>query len=185
MLSSSFPLSRARKKQKVADTSTYRSPKRPRDKRRTAEVIYSGDTELRDKLQARLNALLAPTPIPDPHVEDEWMDIDNHEPDFQAAEERPLVETNRKDSMEESLPIETTKSQRRILPNSADYRLYNKWMTIIPSLVDDYMQYYNATIGKIVGPCPEEIYRESECACPGDKLKVTTLTCLYHDCEWF
>lgn len=185
-MSSSFPLSKARKVQKVADTSAYRSPKRRRDKRRTAEIVYSGDIGLRDRLQARLNALLARTPVPDTHADEDWMDVDNNEPDSlgaQAIEELSPVETDRKDSAEDSLPTDTTKSQRRILPNSADFRLYNKWIAIIPTLVDDYIQYYNTTIGKRAEPCPDEIYRESECGCLPAKLKVTTLTCLYHDCE--
>ncbi|KZP31005.1 hypothetical protein FIBSPDRAFT_945504 [Athelia psychrophila] len=188
MSSSSFPLSKARKKQKVADTSAYCSPRRPRDKRRTAEVIYSGDTDFLDRLQARLNTFLAPTAFSDPTADDAWMDVDRNEPDSlgaQTIEEPPPPETDHKDFAENSLPTEITKSQCRILPNSADFRLYNKWIAIIPTLVEDYIQYYNTTIGKRAEPCPDEIYRESECGCLADKPKVTTLTCLYHDCEEF
>lgn len=182
----SFPVSKARRKQKTADT-TYRSPKRPRNKRQTADIVYLGDTDLRNSLQARLNALLAPVsaPVPDLTANDQWMDVDHDEPDNLGApiiEEPPPIATNQEDSADISLPANTIKYQRRIVPNSADYRLYNKWIAIIPTLVDDYIHYYNATIGKRAEPCPDEIYRE-ECGCQAEKLKVATLTCLYHDCE--
>lgn len=180
----SFPVSKARKKQKVTDT-TYRSPRRPRNKGQTADIVYLGDTDLRDSLQARLNALLAPAsaPVPD---DGPWMDVDGNEPDSMSVptnEEQPPIETNQEDSAEVPLPANPIKSQRRILPNSADHRLYNKWIALIPTLVDDYIKYYNTTIGKRAEPCPDEIYRESDCTCRGDNVKVTILTCLYHDCE--
>ncbi|KZP13887.1 hypothetical protein FIBSPDRAFT_669407, partial [Athelia psychrophila] len=36
------------------------------------------------------------------------------------------------------------------LPNTAAYTQYNKWRLIVPSLVDEYLRYTNATIGKPV-----------------------------------
>lgn len=181
-----YPMSNARRKQKISN-SPYSSPHRPRRKEKTSTVIYEGNTALRDSLQARLDAMLRPAPVsdlPDSNTGDPWMDIDENDNLVdENIQEVPPAEPDHEEPLQEPSPSkdDTTKS-RRILPSTADYRLYNEWMKIIPTLVDDYIQYANATMGERIGPTPEEIYRQG-CKCHDEKLKATTLTCLYGDCE--
>lgn len=181
----SYPLSKARRKQKITN-SPYSSPRRPRNKGQTATVIYEGNTVLRDSLQAKLDALLnppAPAASSDPNNAEQWMDVDENENENDA----PLPETL--DNPLPDVPVQPAQPQestankgsppkRHILPNAADYRLYNEWMAIIPTLVEDYIQYTNNMIGHAVGIGPDQISRQG-CICGDRKLKITSLTCLY------
>ncbi|KAF7977559.1 hypothetical protein HWV62_3356 [Athelia sp. TMB] len=186
----SSTLSKARRKQKVSN-SPYSSPVRPRNKEKTAKVVYERDIERRDRLQAKLNALLqtsVPLAVPsstDPNDGDQWMDIDPADNLLaEIVEAPPLDQPDQpQEPVQDSGPTVVnvgSPSKRRILPNAADYRLYHEWMNIIPTLVDDYIHYANITMGKPPGPSPEEIFREG-CVCHDEKLKVVTLTCLYVD----
>lgn len=133
--------------------------------------------------KAKLDALLqipAPVPLsPAQNNDDWWMDVDNNNDPF-IVKEPPLVQSDQpQEPAQEATPtrVKITTSKQRILPNAANYCLYHKWMTIVPTLVDDYLHYTNATMGKEPGPGCEEIHRES-CSCYNEKLKATTLTCL-------
>lgn len=181
----SYPMSKARRKQKIAN-GPYSSPHRPRRKEKTFTVIYEGNTALRDSLQARLDTMLhsAPVPdLPDSSAGDPWMDIaEDDDLVDENIQEMPPAEADHQEPAQEPSPNKDDTTKRRILPSTADYRLYNEWVKIIPTLVDDYIQYSNATMGQRIGPTPEEIHRQG-CTCHDEKLKVTTLTCLYGDCE--
>lgn len=116
--------------------------------------------------------------------DDQWMDVDESiELPFEVMEEIPAAEQPQVEVDPSPSKANTLQKQRHILPNAADYRLYHEWMEIIPSLVDDYLHYTNTTMGERIGPGPEEICREG-CVCHDERLKATTLTCLYVDCEW-
>ena len=183
-------MSKARRTRKISD-SPYSSPHRPRNKQQTAQVIYQGETDERDRLQARLDALLHPSPpsepavaAADPERHDQWIDIDEpSEPLPEAMDTLPSLQTDQPPPEPADSSPGKGKSKRRILPNAADYRLYYEWMNIIPTLVDDYLEYTKATMGQPIGLGPEEIYRKG-CVCDDEKLKSTTITCIYVDCEW-
>lgn len=155
----------------------FMSPKKSRNNTSKREQIFLGNPAQCDKLRTKLANLFNPqnTPeIADPSpAASEWMDIDNT--DF------PLDPGD--DNSTAAPPSSPLKPKRRILPNAAAYHLYHKWQVIVPALIDQYLQYTNATIGKPVGPgCPSEILRP-ECSCGHEKAKALTVTCLFYDRE--
>lgn len=179
-----YQTSKARRSMKVSN-SPYSSPHRPRNKGKTSTVVFKGNVQLRDSLKAKLDALLKP-PVPSASSPEPsssmWMDVDETDSPLAETAPNPLpVQTDQPPVQESTTPskVDTgTPSKRRILPNAADYRRYRKWTQLIPPLVDDYIRYTNDTIGRIIGPGPDEIMRNG-CTCGNQKLKVTSLTCLY------
>ncbi|KAF7976360.1 hypothetical protein HWV62_6913 [Athelia sp. TMB] len=164
--------SRARKQQQVfgAHGQHFVSPKKARTSTtKTAQIFLTQPGE-GNELRAKLLNLLSRQPAPETVEVDahgsEWMDVDADE--NQVPEDTP--EDTPKDSMQDQntntpshATNETLKIKRRILPNTAAYHLYSKWQMIVPGLVDEYLRYLNATIGKpIVTGHWDEI---SSCAC--------------------
>ncbi|KZP10892.1 hypothetical protein FIBSPDRAFT_989058, partial [Athelia psychrophila] len=170
--------SRDRKRQQVTGGhgQHFVSPKKVRNSSSKKAKIYLGNLGQKERLLAQLADVLNPAKAPEiaaPNDESDWMDIDN------TAE----ITSGTADNAESTTapPSSPLKTKRRTQPNAAGYHLYDKWKQIVPSLVDEYLRYTNATIGKPVGPgCPSEIPR-SDCACGNEKVKLSRLTCLYYD----
>lgn len=202
-------LSRNRKRELVTGGhgTHYLSPLKLRTSKAKNKKINLGDASRRAQLCSRLNAMLATRILPETPAADvsEWTDVAELDASFTEvpeevatlnSEEAMQVDSMRdedeQDEGEDDQHNEgsdehydednTSKRKRRILPNAASYRLYSKWREIVPCLVDEYLRYTNATIGKPIGlGCSSEISR-SACACT--KLKQTSLTCLFYDREF-
>ncbi|KJA22000.1 hypothetical protein HYPSUDRAFT_67307 [Hypholoma sublateritium FD-334 SS-4] len=70
--------------------------------------------------------------------------------------------------------------KRRTAPNQAAYNLHSKWTRLIPSLVDDFLEYSKVTIGKIVTTAPFTL--KSRCLHPlSCQYKSRKIICLYFD----
>lgn len=204
-------LSRNRKRELVTGGhgTHYLSPVKPRTSKAKNKKINLGDASRRAKLCSRLNAMLAPRILPETPAADisEWADVADHDMLFtEVPEERKspnpgepmqvdLIRDDDKGDHEEGDDNpdddhtddydddhDAGKRKRRILPNAASYRLYSKWREMVPCLVDEYLRYTNATIGKPVGLGCSSVILRSACACA--KLKETSLTCLFYDCEF-
>ncbi|KZP33321.1 hypothetical protein FIBSPDRAFT_882070 [Athelia psychrophila] len=150
--------SRDRKRQPVTGGygQHYVSPKKARNSSSKRTKIYLGDPAQREQLRSKLANIFSPsktteTTVPIDDADPDWMNVDN-------------------DTVEVAEDAE-----------DAGYHLYDKWKKIVPGLVDKYLRYMNATIGKPVGPgCPSEIPR-SDCTCGHERAKMSRLTCLYYD----
>lgn len=179
--------SRDRKKQQVTGGhgKHFISPRKVRNSSSRRAKIYLASPGERDELRARLESLFSPPEVPEITEPDpgagEWMDVDETDNTQVAAEAEQDTSLDRGSTTAPSLsPLKT---KRRILPNTATYHLYHKWLNIVPGLVEEYLRYTNSTMGKPVGSgCLNEILRP-DCTCGHQRAKMSSLTCLYFDRE--
>jgi hypothetical protein len=72
---------------------------------------------------------------------------------------------------------EAHQTRRRIIPDEAGIRLYNKWMELLPHLIDPFLTYIKSSTGSPVVPVNG---LHSECAKMCAKTS-THILCLYFD----
>lgn len=184
--------SRDRKRQQVSSGhgSYFLSPSRPWNVRKTKKLFF-GNPNRGEVLRARLKSVLSPQTVEEASGSDaaDWMNVDEDDDPFveNTEESTPLnPPVPPQDSLTDTnTEKNSSKPKRRILPDAAAYRLYNNWKTIVPTLINEYLNYINTTTGKaVIHGCSEEILRP-ECTCGNEKWKTTSLTCLFFDRESF
>lgn len=158
------------------------SPLKKQDKRKTSTFVtrigHDAKLEsLRERMASILagKAAIAAQPVPaDPVPEEEWEDVNME-----------VVVEDSPSSSNASVPdisLPKNANPRRILPNSADHTVFDRWKKVMPTLVDPLIRYIVSTNGRglvakeeIKSPCTDE-----SCA-----RHTSRMLCLFLDRKWF
>lgn len=157
----------------------FTSPIKSRDPDKSRYVAPFGQTAKRRRLVERVQQLQAgissgstvpPATKPDPRepvlIPD---DLPILEPpfEFESTLEPDIVDP----------PSPTGTFPRRTQPNQASLSLYHRWQSILPRLIDPYLEYISATMGRIP-PLVTGVELKSTCggACVP---KTATILCLF------
>ena len=150
----------------------FTSPKRRRDKRKSqTEVVIPGQDAKRQRLRQRLDDLLnrkLPAMPPPPVTNDSLLDA--------------VIEdaTGNTDSIQHVDDDVNEEIHHKSTPSVAMSRLYDNWHTVIPSIIQPYLQYLAETIGKpLTRPDATLIGCHRGC-----EPKRTSLLCLHFDCTF-
>ena len=74
----------------------------------------------------------------------------------------------------------TENKKRRTVPNQSAHNLHTKWTQLIPSLIDDFLEYSKLAIGKAESIAPSEL--KCRCSHPHScQYKSCKIICLYFD----
>ena len=150
----------------------FTSPKRRRDKRKSqTEVVIPGQDAKRQRLHQRLDDLLnrkLPVMPPPPVTNDPLLDAVIEDA---TGNTDPIQHVD--DDVNEEIHHNST-------PSVATSRLYDNWHTVIPSIIQPYLQYLAETIGKpLTRPDATLIGCHRGC-----EPKRTSLLCLHFDCTF-
>lgn len=73
--------------------------------------------------------------------------------------------------------------KRRTAPNQTTYNLHSKWTHLIPSLIDDFLEYSKLAIGKTESIAPSDL--KSRCLHPlSCQYRSRKIICLFFDREY-
>jgi hypothetical protein len=157
--------------------SHFTSPIKKRDRKKSNIFVRAPLQEMKRKhLLAKL-ALLREPPASSPsqslpiaaddgEMVDGTLEVDN-------VEDPPLRDQDMAD-----ITNEQHQTRRRIVPNEAGIRLYNKWIALIPNLVDPFLAYITSSTGSRIVPVSDDLHSECGAMC----VKTSTrILCLYFD----
>jgi hypothetical protein len=151
----------------------FASPIKPRDKKKTSTIVHiPGHQHKRQALLDEIQALLrqsAPSPTPnDLKDPDACMLLDPI--DDETANVPEAIEHD------QDIPPESEDTvKRRILPNDEAYTLYDRWTSLLPSLIDSLLSYDQASVGNVFQPVLDIVYSCSVSTCPRKAAHITTL----------
>jgi len=147
----------------------FSSLKRWRHKRKTqTDVIIPGQSVKRQRLLQCLDDLLnCKLPVPPSSVTNDTLSDKIIED--ASSDTNPIQHED--NSVDEDIHHNST-------PSVATCWLYNNWITVIPTVIELYLQYLAKTIGKPLTSPDAALF-----GCHGGcKPKPTSLLCLYFDC---
>ncbi|KAJ7571981.1 hypothetical protein C8J56DRAFT_907004 [Mycena floridula] len=98
----------------------------------------------------------------------------------QASFSEPDLSPSQNDSLGDNPPIAAAgdKKSRRIDPDAATFKLYNRWQKLLPTLVEPYLAFQNAHHSHPLPTGPQIL--ESNCVAPCLR-KMSKIQCLYLD----
>jgi len=146
----------------------FSSPKRRRHKRKNqTDVIIPGQNVKRQRLLQRLDDLLnCKLPVPPSSVTNDALSDEIIED--ASGDTDPIQHED--NSVDEDIHHNST-------PSVATCRLYDNWITVIPTVIESYLQYLAETIGKPLTSPDAALF-----GCHGGcEPKPTSLLCLYFD----
>ena len=167
----------------------FESPKRRRPLRKdTAIVIRPGLARREQELTSRLDTLLGKHKDPIPSIGKDSQPADcGNTADFvgdgEDAEQpaQLAVPENVWDPGVVSSPHEKQASSRRLAPSQIAQRLYDNWLTLIPTLEDAYLTYMQHAQGRLGRQLHEE---PRHCVSRRCVTRSSPVQCLYTDCTF-
>jgi hypothetical protein len=156
----------------------FSSPIKRRDKKKSSTIIHvPGHRYKRQTLLHEIEALMrqsSPSPVPQ---------------DFNSPDDTPLPMDTGNDishvHIQETFDCDQDVSpgsqdavKRRIHPDEEAYSLYDRWISLLPSLVDTLLSYDKTSMGSVFPPATNIIYSCSDLTC---SRKATQITSLYFD----
>lgn len=168
-------------------------PKKRNDKRKTQTAAFGAfdhETKKR-KLLAELDSMAEgglppsnpyfstgqPGFKPQEQIESGSMDLLGEN---QPVDRGEFASPELKDTTESTPTVESKK--KRITPNQAEHKQHTNWAQLIPTLVDDFLEYSKHAIGKAENVAPSDL-RSSCLNPPMCQHKSRKITCLYFDRE--
>jgi hypothetical protein len=159
----------------------FTSPLKKRDKKKSNTFVRAPLQDMKRKhLLAKLALLQDPSASlasrDDPLSEDAAGMVDSNEcfPPVDENIANSTYDVNRSSATE-------CQPRRRIVPNEVDIRLYNKWLDLLPHLVDPFLHYLATSTGTALTSANDI---RSQCTDLCTKSS-TNILCLYFDREVF
>ena len=163
----------------------FESPKRRRPLRKdSAIVVRPGLAQREQELSLRLNILLGKSQEPASSIAADSQPtdpIDNTaavRADSEDVEEFAVPET-----VLDSTPVlplhDKQTPSRRLVPDDTAKRLYHSWLTLIPTLDDEYLSYMQRAQGRLGRPLQCE---PRPCVSRRCVTRASEVQCLYADC---
>ena len=163
----------------------FESPKRRRPMRKdSAVVVRPGLARREQELSSRLNILLGKQQEPASSTDKDSQladSIDNSAgvpDDIEDVEELSVPEAGLDSTPVSSLYDKQTPS-RRTVPDDTAQQLYQSWLTLIPTLEDEYLSFMQRAQGRLGRPLQCEPPR---CVSRRCVTKASQVQCLYADC---
>lgn len=161
----------------------FSTPKKKRRNKKKDNTFVQpiGETKRRAELEARLLQLQQGVTSLDnpphlPHTDiavDPVHDDSTPEPDFNTSLPFPIHVADDEPSHSKQLV------PRRITPGDAATRLYERWASVLPTLIAPWLAYVGQSFAKV----PTRVtHLESQCNRMCDK-KINRVQCLFQDCE--
>jgi len=150
----------------------FSSPKKRRDKRKTqTSVTIPGQSAKRQRLLQQLNDLFdhkssspPPSGTNSPPPEEDVADTLDGTQTIEHPADEPTPERD---------------TRNYSAPSMAVGRLYDSWTTVIPTIIEPFLQYLTETIGKPLTSHDDPLFG---CHATGTcELKRSSLLCLYFD----
>ena len=174
----------------------FQSPKRPRNKHYTQNVVQVPGQGAQHQAHAeRLAQLLGrtrqPTPPPPATTPDRVFELqgdsnfDEDNISFHANDNGDTYDMAI-DLGDHPIPLSPSRSssptpqKRHTHPDTASQCLYHSWRTILPQLVQPYLRYSSHTLGKPLEALPSIMSHCDKLSC---EQKTTQILCLLSDCE--
>ena len=160
----------------------FESPRKKRAPKKDSAIVVRPGLALRQQqLAAEINALLGTSSADDHSSEKEILGSADraieHDDSADCPEEHFILQ---EDSSHDDAVLSTMdKRPRRVVPDAAAHRLYNNWLSLIPTLVDDYLAYMQQTQGRLGRSPALDTSSCSDGICP---VKEFTIQCLHVDC---
>jgi CxC1 like cysteine cluster associated with KDZ transposases len=152
----------------------FSSPQKPRDKNKTTTRLKIPNQAAKHQaLLAKLLSLQQATQH-DEDVEPKQSDYVDSDPDVDMIIDEPATESHTPDP---DLSPDTT-IQRRITPDTASYRLYNAWKSLLPTLVRPLLSYLHQSHARVLPP-PSTL--DGACKRSHCTMKTHQMICLYFD----
>jgi hypothetical protein len=159
--------------------SHFTSPLKKRDKKKSSVFVRA---PLQDMKRKHLLAKLALLRDPPTIASDASQSFPIAPDDGEMVDGILEVEANVEDPLQNDQDMvdiadEARQTRRRIVPNEAGIRLYNKWTELLPHLVDPFLAYITFSTGSPIVPVNN---LDSKCAQVCVKSS-TQILCLYFD----
>jgi len=159
----------------------FASPMKRRDKRKSSTIVHIPGHHFKcQALLGDIQTLMHQTSqLPPPKdAIDESMLMDT------TVDESTLMDTTVDDTVTTGETIECDQAppsvrrdtgKRRLLPDDEAYLLYDRWKSILPSLVDPLLSYDKASMGRVFQPTSDILCSCSSFACSKKAIPITTL----------
>lgn len=160
-------------------------PKKRNSKRKTQTPAFTTfDHEAKKrKLQDKLKSFVeGSSQALNPSLPAEMSEVKRQEHVIPASTDflKENQSTNNSDHPELAGGDATDNKKRRTAPNQSAHNLHTKWTQLIPSLIDDFLEYSKLAIGKAESIAPSEL--KCRCSHPQScQYKYCKIICLYFD----